>query len=215
MSYDAFKGPNQHGGGGELQGLLVSSGALENYTMIWDINLPGTPQTTGSYDQWATLLQTNTAGTTDAAYCTMPTTDSTTTYKVGLGSGVGYGGSMAYGEWQRIALTVSTDSGISTATTYVNGTQVCSATYPGTGAAYNRFRIDSSGFLLFTDDDGETSRGYLSAFALTDSVLTSAQIGALGGVSASGIMSVPEPGTVGLLTTGLVAIIAYAWRRRK
>ncbi len=57
------------------------------------------------------------------------------------------------------------------------------------GGNYGRYQIDmSKGFLLFADESGETWPGYASSFLFTDKVLTDAEVAALGGVKASGIM---------------------------
>jgi hypothetical protein len=196
----------QYGAFGATQGLLVNAG-LSSYTMVWDIMIPSSTTNT-----WGSLLQTDPTNARDTAYCFHKVGS---TYEIGIGQ---YAGSATFDEWHRIALTVATDTvaGTSVVSSYIDGSPVSSdVTYPNVSCAIDKFPTSAPGFLLLADNDGDTSPGRLSAFYVTDRVMTAGQIAALGGVSAAGILPVPEPSTMLLAFTGLTALLAYAWRKRK
>jgi hypothetical protein len=187
------------------QGFSVNASSLTSYTMIWDVMIP---TTTNNY---CTLLQTDATNGVDGTLCTKK---SGNTFSVGVNAY--YGGAAAFDAWHRIAVTVAGDTVDNTSTInyYIDGTNVVSnAAYVGT---VNKFPVGSSGFLLFADNDSDFSAASLSAFYITDGVKSAAEIAALGGASAAGIGSaVPEPSTIVVLLTGMISLLAYAWRRRK
>jgi hypothetical protein len=192
MQYDAFT---------PAQGLFVDSTSLSNYTMIWDLYIPSA--TTKPY---GTLLQTDASNVNDGSF---PYKNLGSTF--GIGFWGQYLGSGTFDAWHRLALTVTSNDGDgSVVSTYIDGV----AGHSGSACVTNQFHVGDSGFLLFADNDGETSAGKMSAFYLTDHVMSASQIAALGGASASGIV-VPEPGTITMSLLGVFGIAAYAWRKRK
>ena len=106
----------------------------------------------------------------------MPTTGSTAA------------GSLNVGEFNRIVFRndwINDDTDV-----FVNGTLVIDS------AASPDYVFDGSQnpYWFLTDNTpGETGSGQISAYAFTDVLLSDADIAALGGVSAAGIFSIPEP----------------------
>jgi len=141
---------------------------LTSFTMVWDIRTADT----GGYQA---LLQLDAGNSSDAEFF------------INAGRGIGisgnYTGTVPADTWARIALTVKDNGdGTSTLVKYIDGAQVGSQT-----VSTGRFTVDAStGFLILSDNDRETSEGYLAHFGMTETVLTSAEIAALGGVDADG-----------------------------
>jgi hypothetical protein len=194
------------------QGLLVSSAATSDYTMIWDLKAPSAASST-----YGVLYQANVSpsGTTtkDGTFAIRKLNKSADATSYEMGTGGVYAGSASFDSWHRIALTVTNlGDGNHSVCTYVDGT-------PGlVNTIYNSdaFPADiaNGGFLLFGDESGETWAGQMSMFYFRNSAMSSSQIAALGGASAAGI-AVPEPGTIALGAMGCFGLLAYAWRKRK
>ena len=188
---------------------------INQYTLIEDIYVPSTS------NAYIPLFQTapgNTSGN-DADFYISP---SGALGDGGSASGLGgYSSSkITYGAWNRIALTINTAGAVNI---YDNGTNIYtnsaysafsgngldgrySLYYDGAGA--NKTAPDA---LLFNEgyDTTGTSTAPLevSAIAFQDSVLSSAQVSALGGVNADGIFAVPEPTTFNLACLAAVLLI--------
>ena len=201
MSYAAFD---------KTQGLLVNCDATSNYTMIWDLYIPN-PST-----KYGVLYNTNVssgvATTQDGTLCLRKLNKDVGATQYEMGTSDIYGGTAGYDAWHRVALTVTALSGGShSISTYLDGTPgLVNQSYSSSQCPAN---IASGGFLMFGDDDGETWAGKMSMFYFRDSAMTSSQIAALGGASAAGI-AIPEPGVLTVLWTGVVGLLAYAWRKR-
>ena len=186
------------------QGLLLKTGAAPNgggakinqYTMVWDLLLPQLPS-------YAGLFNSDDSNTTDGDFFIKGTG--------GIGISGTYAGTITPNKWYRIA--ASFDLTTSTLSKYIDGTLVGTQTL--SSGVDGRWSLNSAndptrGVLLLTDDDGETGAGYINSFLFVDRAMTSAEIEALGGPNAIGI--VPEPGTTALLlAAGVVMLI---WRRR-
>lgn len=164
----------------QQQGILVSpggAGMATSYSLVYDVYFPAS----GS-SGWMPFLQTDFNNGNDGDIFG----------KVGVGSyGVGisggYHGSAKLDAWNRIGLTIETDAaGAVSMKKYVNGEFVADQKING-GAS--RFAIDlSKGFLIFSDEDGETSPGYLSNFLFLKAVLTKDEMSYLGAAKAAGIL---------------------------
>ncbi len=154
-------------------GLPANGGGVyvNQYTLIMDVMFPSRP--TG----WAALLQTNPGNANDADWFINPSG--------GLGISGVYGGTIANGTWNRIALVVDGVSG--TFTSYLNGVQV--QQIPGV-TLDGRWSLDPTA-LLFADENQENAAGYVNSVQLRGSALSAAEIAALGGPQAIGI-SVPS-----------------------
>jgi hypothetical protein len=161
------------------QGYLVKPGieaAITTYTLIYDIQIK--PETMASYQA---LFQTDLAQDSDADLFLHWTGD--TTY----GSGISgqYEGQAAGGDWHRVGFTFADQGGGDTLLTkYIDGVVVGTQSVPT-----SRFTIDgANGFLILTDEDGETAQGFLSSFAFTDVAMSPAEMAALGTVQHGGIL---------------------------
>ena len=155
-------------------GLAANGGGsyVNQYTLIMDVMFPSRP--TG----WAVLWQTNPDDSNDG--------DWFINSSGGLGISGVYGGSVADGTWNRIALVVDGVAG--TFTSYLNGTSVQQISGAGLDG---RWSLDTTA-LLFADEDGENAGGYVNSVQLRGSALAAAEIAALGGPQAAGI---PVPQT--------------------
>src|SRR6185436_5764649 len=81
---------------------------LDQYTLIFDVMFPSRPS------GWAVLYQISAANNNDGEWFVNPSQ--------GLGISGNYGGTVADGTWNRLALVVNNLTG--TFTSYINGTQV-------------------------------------------------------------------------------------------
>lgn len=159
------------------EGVLVRlpgvTGSLSSYTAVWDVKVE-------ALAGFQALLQTDASQGSDGELFIRG--------DGGVGIGGDYDGAVAPGAWSRIAVTVQ-DRGDGTATLskYLDGAFLDSQTV---NAA--RFTLDgASGFLLMTDNDGETGAGQLAHFGVSTEVLDAAAIAALGGADGDGPFS-PE-----------------------
>src|SRR5213593_3293836 len=124
---------------------------LNDYTLIMDVMFPSRP--TG----WAALWQTSPSNANDGDWFVNPDR--------GIGISGVYGGVIADGVWNRLALVVSSAQG--TLTSYINGTQVqqiASVTLDG------RWSLDNAA-LLFADENQENAAGFINSLQLRDAAL--------------------------------------------
>lgn len=106
----------------------------------------------------------------------------------GIGINGDYEGRLTYGNWHRVAFTITDRGNNVLIEKYIDGVKVGDTVQ--SGGNYGRYAVDmNKGFLLFADESGETWPGKVSSFLFTDKVLTAAEIAELGGVKAGGIMS--------------------------
>jgi Concanavalin A-like lectin/glucanases superfamily/Calcineurin-like phosphoesterase len=180
------------------QGLTVNlhngGATVSNYTMIWDLFRPAP-----SWESWMPLLQTNIANTDDGDFFINPGD--------GIGISGNYDGTVTNARgniaWNRIALTRAADG---SAHKYIDGQLVDTQTLSG-----SRWNLTGGQFHILTDENNESSQGYLSSFRVVDRVLTQQEIGALGKAHAGGanvpghqIMSDPALVTPGSFTVAIV-----------
>ncbi|MEQ9609798.1 MAG: metallophosphoesterase, partial [Kiloniellaceae bacterium] len=164
-------------------GYLVTpgvSGALTSYTLVFDLLIPAAEQT-GIY---GALFQTDTANAGDSEFFMKALTPTT----FGIGISGQYDGAAAFDNWQRIAVTVEDNGdGTSTLKKFIGGDKVGEQTVETA-----RFTIDGdNGFLILTDEDGETYSGYLNSFLFAEGAMSDGQIEELGGAAADGILALP------------------------
>lgn len=176
----------QFGATDPSQGLIVNlnngGATLSDYTMVWDYFRPAP-----SWDSWVSFYQTDLSNTNDSEFFINPSND-------GIGINGDFSGKVADSvgniTWNRIAVTRAADG---TMKKYIDG-QLVGTQVEAIGPD-SRWDIDGS-FLLFADENNETSDGYLSSFRFVDSVLDQSAIAALGGVHAGGA-NVDGQGLVG------------------
>ncbi|MDA5635158.1 MULTISPECIES: Ig-like domain-containing protein [Rhizobium/Agrobacterium group] len=181
----------------QQQGILVSpngTGMATSYSLVYDVYFPKN----GS-SGWMPFLQTDLTNVSDGDIFGKASGDS-----YGLGISSDYRGTARLDAWNRIGLTIETDaSGAVSMKKYINGEFVAEQKIAASAAG--RFAIDmSKGFLIFSDEDGETSPGYLSNFLFLKQALTADEVSYLGGPKATGILPVEmkvEAEKVGVLET--------------
>ncbi len=149
----------------------------KSYSLVYDLMIaPGVAS-------YFSFLQTDLTNTSDQDIALRNVNGS----RGGIGINSDYEGTVNYGAWHRIAFTITDRGDNVLITKYIDGVKVGDTVQ--SGGNYGRYQIDmSKGFLLFADESGETWPGYASSFLFTDKVLTDAEVAALGGVKASGIM---------------------------
>ncbi len=168
------------------QGLLVTpeaAGTFDEYTLIYDIYVADVQGT------WTSFFQTDITNSGDGEL-----------YLANGGSGFGgigisgaYDGPFTYDAWNRVAFTVSLDGDAQVLNKYINGALVGTQTVDSDVTDGTRWRIDADqGFLLFSDNDGETSEVFVNAFAFTSDVLSDADILALGAADVDGPLAEPQ-----------------------
>jgi hypothetical protein len=172
---------------------------LNQYTMIFDVLLPGSLN-------WFPFFNTNPANANDADFYLNPSG------ALGI-AGIGYSASGVIGQntWHRIAFVADLATG--GVTYYVDGNAVLtgSAALDGRHALYSN--LDAGpGLLLFNEGDTTgtyTHEVYLSSFFFTDRAMTAAEMLALGGPQARGIVAQTAPISVRVAQVG--TNLALAW----
>jgi hypothetical protein len=190
----ADSGPN---GGGSY---------VNQYTLVYDILSPGSLN-------WAPFFNTDPANGNDADFYISPDG------ALGIGA-MGYSapGTIMADQWYRVAFAA--DLAANTVSYYVNGVQVHTRT--GSGLLDGRFSLYSNvdagpDLRLFNEGDiaGQFTHELLvSSIYATDRTLSGAEIAALGGPNAMGVV-VPEPNTWVLIgvSAGLMLIIVQRRNR--
>lgn len=163
-------------------GVYVREGAVSNYTLVMDVLFPP-----GGPESYRALYQTSPGNSNDA--------EMFSANRKGGGLGVGgiYGGAAGDGAWHRLAWTVQCalgSGGTGQITKFVDGAFAGGQYTPGDGPEC-RWALGPS-FHLFTDDDGETGRGYITSLLFSDRLMTMGEIEALGSPSGLGA-DVPGP----------------------
>lgn len=167
---------------GKQQGLLVTpggTGTVSSYSLVYDVYFPSSGTSSG----WIPFLQTDTSNSRDADIFGNVAGGS-----FGLGINSDYRGAANLDAWNRVGLTIEKGSdGSVTMSKYVNGEFIAAQKMTGSLAA--RFTIDkSNGFLIFSDNDGETSSGYLGSFLFIEKVLSGDELSVLGKARPGGIV---------------------------
>ncbi len=165
----------QHGLGANGGGSL-----LNQYTLIFDVMFPS------HVDPWAVLYQTNPANNDDGEWFINGSR--------GLGISGVYGGTVADGTWNRLAVVVDGVAG--TLTSFINGTQVQQVGGP---AVDGRWALGAT-VLLFADENSENAAGYVNSVQLRPEAMLAADIAALGGATAAGIPLPAPPSSLHVVT---------------
>ena len=178
---------------------------INQYSVVFDLYSPGAPN-------WQALFNAEPMNGNDADFYIDPDG------AVGIGD-LGYSatGTIAQDTWYRIAFTA--DLGAGNVSYYVNGNPVHNRT--GGSLLDGRFSLYSNAdtlpsLLLFNEGDGSgnyTHPLYVNSIYFTDQTLGPAEVSALGGPNAVGIVVVPEPGSLAFMIVGALAF--WAWRHRR
>lgn len=175
---------------------------LNQYTMMWDLYFDE-----ATVGPWMSLYQTNATNSNDGDLF-IRNADR------GLGISGEYDGRVELNEWNRVGVTVDLSLGTARMRKFINGVFVGTSTLGGVDGRWSMYRQDLGGAnYLLTDNDGETSAGFISAFYFEDRALSDTEMSAWGGAKAIGFSAVPEPSSAGLLTA--VAAAGLAFRRRR
>lgn len=167
------------------------AGDIAEYTLVYDLHI-GAGQ-----GGWTALLQTDTTNGSDAELFVKAQGETG-----GIGISQAYDGAMAYDAWNRLAFTFAVEEGAQVLRKYVNGQLVGTQVVDGDITNGSRWTIDAdTGFLIFSDNDGDTSESYAAAFAFAPRALSGAEIAALGGVDLDGPLTA-EDGAVQLSFDG-------------
>ncbi len=179
-------------------------GYVNQYSIVFDLYSPGTPN-------WQALFNTDPDNTNDADWYIAPDNS------LGI-SDLGYSvaGAVSQDAWHR--LTFAADLGAGRVTYYIDGVQAFQRTggslLDGRYALYSN--LDAGPDLrLFNEGDGSgvyTHDLFVNSVAFIDHELSSAEVGALGGAKAAGIL-VPEPASGMLALLGLAGLAAGRRRR--
>ncbi|MCO8146093.1 hypothetical protein NHN26_12770 [Rhodovulum tesquicola] len=170
------------------RGLLVApdaAGPITDYTLVYDLYVADGQGT------WASLFQTDPGNANDAELFLRNVGNGTG----GIGISNAYDGAFTYDAWTRVAVTVSVEDNAHVLRKYLDGALVGTQVVDGDITNGSRWTIDGDrGFLLFSDNDGETAQIHAAAFAFAGRALDAAEIAALGGVDADGPFdTAPDP----------------------
>lgn len=140
------------------------------YSLVYDILIPS------GGGSWLSFLQTDITNRSDG--------DLFRNWANGIGIGGDYEGQLTSDAWHRVAFTIALDGDNVLISKYIDGVLVGT-----TSDSAERFQIDlNEGFLLFSDNDGETSDVYVQNVLFTDHVFSQDEVAALGGVSPGPIL---------------------------
>lgn len=154
------------------------------YSIIFDLLVPA------DHEGYTSLFQLNVGNNDDGDFFIKDLGNGTG----GIGISGNYPGAFQYGQWQRVGITFADNGdGSLTLSKYIDGVKVGTQVVDAA-----RFSLDvSKGLALFTDEDGETSNVYVSSVLITDKVYSDAEMTALGGAKAGGIVdAAPTAGSV-------------------
>ena len=171
-------------------GFLVTHGAVPNgggnyvndYSLVFDMLIPAS---SFEDDGWLALLNTNASNVNDGDFFIHLRSS-------GIGISGDYSGSIREDSWHRIALVCAEENGSIRLRKYIDGENVGEqnlGAVDGRWAVYSRNDANPF-FYTLTDDNGQTSGGYLSSFLFVDGALDAEEIGSLGPPDADGILEV-------------------------
>jgi len=171
-------------------GFLVTHGAVPNgdgnyvndYSLVFDMLVPSN---SFDADGWLSLLNTNASNSNDGDLFI-------NLQNGGIGISGNYSGNIRADTWHRVAFVFSREGGSMILRKYIDGQEVGEQSL---GAADGRWAMYSRNdatpfFYTLTDDNGQTSGGYLSSFLFVDGALSAEEIDALGPPDADGILEV-------------------------
>ncbi|MBZ0171850.1 MAG: hypothetical protein K8E66_05675 [Phycisphaerales bacterium] len=158
-------------------------GAYTNdYTLIWDIYVP---QSSWDSFDWLSVYNTNDSNTNDGDHFIWMGAEPG---EFGVGA-IGYAGALSPGTWHRYAITFESDDlGGVKVRQFIDGTLVGvgETTVDGRFALYCTDQPDNPWFHVLADESGDMAPCVIASFYFADYAWDSADIKALGCVSAGG-----------------------------
>ncbi len=153
---------------------------LNEYTLAFDLLIPSA---SFASDAWFAFFNTNVDNANDGDLFVKLDTG-------GIGISGAYSGEVLADTWQRVVAVFRYEGGEIVLHKFIDGREVGSQSV---GPIDGRWSINGKEatrpwFLLFTDNDGETSSAYLSSFLFADRPLSAAEVAGLGRARASGII---------------------------
>lgn len=168
---------------GEDEGLLLqpeTTGEITEFSLVYDLYLPAS-----GASGYTSLFQSDVTNNSDAEIF-LKTSGGTS----GVGISGSYQGTIPTDTWNRITLTFSVENGAQVLRKYLDGTLIGTQTVDSDVSDGSRWTINSdTGFLVFSDEDGETSDLFVSSVGFTPRTLSAAEVAAMGGVSQTGGLS--------------------------
>jgi predicted phosphodiesterase len=153
---------------------------LNQYTLLFDVMFPSRPS------GWAVLYQSNTNNTDDGEWFVNPSQ--------GIGISGVYGGTVADGTWNRLAVVVDGVAG--RLTSFINGTQVQQVGGPSVDGRWSLGPV----LFLFADENQENAAGLVNSVQLRSEIMSAGEIAALGGATAAGIPLLSPPSSIQVLS---------------
>jgi hypothetical protein len=156
---------------------------VNDYTMVFDLCVPAS---SFKADSWLSFFNTNAENANDGELFLRLDTG-------GIGISGAYSGRILPNVWHRVATVFRSEGGEIVLHKFIDGAEVGSqALGPADGRwAIYTLEAETPWFLLFTDDNGETSSAYLSSLVFADRALSAAEVASLGGADADGILDGP------------------------
>lgn len=175
----------------QREGILVKPAGdadLVEYTLVYDLYVKAGQGT------YAGLFQTDLGNTSDGDLFLRNSGDGS----AGVGISGNYEGEFKFDAWNRLVFTFSVEDGAHVLRKYINGTLVGTQEVTSE-AAGSRWTVSKDGFLIFSDENGETQDIHVSSFAFVPAALDAATLKDLGGVDADGPFgAAPVDGSVQL-----------------
>ncbi|MDT8316948.1 MAG: glycerophosphodiester phosphodiesterase family protein [bacterium] len=162
--------------GASPNGVFKDKGRVSNYTIVMDILLPKRRES-----NYLALYQTDSANRDDAEMYI----DRSGQNRLGISGR--YHGRIREGRWHRVAISVQAASGpggVGQLHKYVDG-EFLGGHGTNSGGAISRWALGPE-FLLFADNNGETSSAFVSSIYFIDRNLSMEELAALGGPHAGG-----------------------------
>ena len=150
---------------------LDAPGMVNSWSLVMDLLYTGSAAT-----QWRGLVQIDDPGNGTDADLFINTSG-------GIGISSSYSGQILADTWHRVGFVFDLTNQVMNK--YIDGTLVGTQVYNTQDGRWALRAADMA--LLFTDNDGETTPGYVNSVQLRDTVLSLGQMAALGGPSAAGI----------------------------
>lgn len=168
-------------------GVFKDAGLVSNYTIVMDLLWPSDDPA-----YWHSLYQTDLSNGSDGDMFFKDLDDGSGKIGFGIENVYNTYGAIAPGTWHRVVFAVQCavgEGGTGQIHRYIDGVFVGGNNTSASAQTDCRWNLGPS-FFLFTDENDETSPGYLASLMFVDRFMYPAEVAALGGPNAAGA-SVP------------------------